>query len=58
MHDQGYTCAVVLVNGESEFEVSGKGTVLLQKRPNQLGSTYDSEDVIAVIDMLVEGDRQ
>ena len=58
MHDQGYTCAVVLVNGESEFELSGKGTVLLQKRPNQLGSTYDSEDVIAVIDMLVEGDRQ
>ena len=58
MHGQGYTCAVALVNGESEFELPDKGTVLLEKRPNQPGSTYDSEDVIAVIDTLVEDERQ
>jgi len=58
IHGKGYTCAVILVNGESEFELPGKGMVLLQKRPNQPGSTYDSEDVVAVIDMLVEGGQQ
>ena len=58
MHGQGYTCAVVLVNGESEFELPAKGTVLLEKRPNQPGSTYESEDVIAVIEVLVANERQ
>ena len=58
MHGQGYTCAVILVNGESEFELPGKGAVLLQKRPNQPGSTYESEDVIAVIEVLVADERR
>ena len=55
MHDRGFSCAVILINEEYEFALPEGRTVALQKRPNQATSTYNSEDVITVLDHLAAG---
>ncbi len=48
---KGITCAVVFINGENEFALPDGRTVELYKRPNQSTSTYNSEDVISILDL-------
>jgi hypothetical protein len=55
MHNRGYSCAVILINDENEFTLPDGRTVALHKRPNQATSTYDSEDVITILDQLAAG---
>jgi hypothetical protein len=45
---EGLTCASVLVNNRLAFTVEGR-PVVLHHRPNQPGSSYRSEDVLAVV---------
>lgn len=52
MQNQGHSCAVILIDGESEFTLTDGRTVTLEKRPNQSTSTYNSEDVVTVIEQL------
>jgi hypothetical protein len=53
--EMDYSCAVLLINGESEFTLPDGQEVLLEKRPNESYSTYDSEDVVTILDALGEG---
>ncbi len=53
--EMDYSCAVLLINGESEFTLPDGREVLLEKRPNESYSTYDSEDVVTILDALTEG---
>jgi hypothetical protein len=48
---KGLTCAVIFINGENEFTLPGDRTVQLYQRPNQSTSTYNSEDVITILDL-------
>jgi len=52
MEKRGYTCAVIFINGENEFRLPDGRQVILEKRPNQSSSTYNSEDVITILDQL------
>lgn len=53
MSKRGFTCAVVFINGQHEFLLPNGRKVDLQKRPNNGdASTYNSEDVIAVLEGL------
>lgn len=54
MHDEGYACATILINGESTFTLPDGRTVTLEKKPNTATSSYNSEDVIAILDRLAE----
>ena len=49
---KGITCAVIFINGENEFTLLGGRAVELYKRPNQSTSTYNSEDVITILDLM------
>ncbi len=55
MQNRGFSCAVVLINDENRFTLPGGREVKLFKRPNQSTSTYNSEDVITVLEQLAEG---
>ena len=46
---RGYTCAVIFVNGKTEFTLPGGKKVTLEKKPNSGDSLYNSEDVITII---------
>jgi len=52
MEKRGYTCAVILINGKDEFTLPDRRQVTLQKRPNQPSSTYNSQDVITILNHL------
>ena len=49
---KGVTCAIIYINGESDFTLPDGRQVELYQRPNQSTSTYKSEDVITVLDQL------
>lgn len=49
---RGYTCAVILINGQNEFVLPDGREVTLEKRPNEPTSSYDSEDVITILEQL------
>jgi len=52
MTSKGFSCAVILINEENEFPLPDGRSLTLEKRPNTSTSTYDSEDVITVLDQL------
>jgi hypothetical protein len=52
MQRRGYTCAVILINGRNDFTLPNGKKVELYQRPNQSTSTYNSEDVITVLDRM------
>jgi len=52
IHGRGHTCAVIFINGTNEFTLSDGRQLTLEKRPNQSTSSYNSEDVIAVLEQL------
>jgi len=54
MQELGYTCAVILINGEKNFTLPDGRQVSLEKRPNEPSSFYNSEDVITILDQLTE----
>ncbi len=49
---RGVTCAAIFINGKNRFTLANGKKVELYQRPNQSTSTYDSEDVIAILDQL------
>jgi hypothetical protein len=49
---RGYTCAVIFVNGKTEFALPSGKAVTFEKKPNTADSRYNSEDVITVVDQL------
>lgn len=49
---KGITCAVIFINDENEFTLPDGRAVELSKRPNEPTSTYNSEDVITVLDQM------
>jgi hypothetical protein len=50
---RGVTCAVIFINGKNKFTLPNGKVVELYQQPNQsIGSTYNSEDVITVLDQL------
>ncbi|MFB3881965.1 MAG: hypothetical protein ACE149_11930 [Armatimonadota bacterium] len=49
---RGVTCAAIFVNGKNEFTLPDGRKVELYQRPNQSTSTYNSEDVITILDQL------
>jgi len=49
---RGVTCAVIFINGENEFTLPDGRKVELYQRPNQSTSTYNSEDVIALLEEM------
>jgi hypothetical protein len=50
---RGVTCAVIYINGKNQFALPDGRKVELYQRPNQtVGSTYNSEDVITILDQL------
>jgi len=49
---RGVTCAIIYINGESNFTLPDGRKVELYQRPNQSTSTYNSEDVITVLDQM------
>jgi hypothetical protein len=55
MQERGYTCAVIMINGENEFKLPDGRKVELYQRPNQSTSTYNSEDVITILEGLSKG---
>lgn len=55
MLKHGHKCAAILVNGKNEFTLPGGKTVTLQQRPNADGSTYNSEDVITIVEGMAKG---
>lgn len=50
--EMNYSCAVIYINGEDEFALPDGRQVTLEKRPNESYSTYNSEDVITIIEQL------
>ncbi len=52
MQRRGYTCAVIFINGKTEFTLPSGKKVTLEKKPNAADSFYDSEDVITILDQL------
>jgi len=55
---RGVTCAAIFINGKNEFTLAGDPRlpdgrkVELYQRPNQSTSTYQSEDVITILDQM------
>jgi hypothetical protein len=49
---RGVTCAVIYINGKNEFTLPNGRKVELYQRPNQSTSTYNTEDVVTVLDRL------
>ena len=47
---RGVTCAAIFINGKNEFTLPDGRKVELYQRPNQSTSTYNSEDVITILD--------
>jgi hypothetical protein len=54
MAKRGYTCAVLFVNGKVDYTLPDGKKVEFYQWPNHPNSTYNSEDVITVIDELVK----
>jgi len=52
--EMNYSCAVIYINGENEFTLPDGRQVTLEKRPNESYSTYNSEDVITLLDQLTQ----
>ena len=52
--EMNYSCAVIYINGENEFTLPDGRQVTLEKRPNESYSTYNSEDVITILDQLAQ----
>ena len=52
IQQQGHSCAVILINGQNEFVLPDGREVTLEKRPNEPTSSYNSEDVITVLEQL------
>lgn len=52
MTKRGYTCAVIFVNGKNDYTLPNGKKVELYQRPNEPDSTYNSEDVITIINEL------
>jgi hypothetical protein len=50
--EMGYSCAKVLVNGKNTFTLPDGREVTFEKQPNQEFSSYQSEDVITVLEQL------
>ncbi|MDH4180340.1 MAG: hypothetical protein OEV33_07495 [Armatimonadota bacterium] len=50
--EMNYSCAMLFINGENEFTLPDGREVTLEKRPNESYSTYNSEDVITLLDQL------
>jgi hypothetical protein len=50
--EMSYSCAKVLINGENEFTLPDGRAVTLEKQPNTSFSSYNSEDVITIIEGL------
>ena len=55
MQKRGHKCAVIFINGKEEFKLPSGQEVTLEQRPNADGSTYNSQDVITIIEGLVKG---
>ncbi len=55
IQSRGVTCAVIFINGKNEFELPDGRTVELYQRPNQSTSTYNSEDVITILEQVSPG---
>ncbi len=52
---RGLTCAAIFINGKNEFTLPNGKKVELYQRPNQkVGSTYNSEDVITILDQMAK----
>jgi len=58
MEKRGYTCAVLFINGETEFQLPNGKQVSLEKKPNFADSFYNSEDVITILDQLAASERE
>jgi len=54
MQELGYSCAVILINGEKSFTLPDGRQVSLEKRPNEPSSFYNSEDVVTILDQLTQ----
>jgi hypothetical protein len=57
MRKERLSCATVLVNNRFEFTLdgpSGKRQVALQHHPNDPTSSYNSEDVISVVEQEIK----
>lgn len=52
MQKRGFTCAVIFINGKNDFTLPNGKKVELYQRPNQSTSTYNSEDVITILDQM------
>jgi hypothetical protein len=55
MEKRGYSCAVLFINGKTEFTLPDGRDVMLEKKPNFADSFYNSEDAITIIDELSGG---
>jgi len=51
---KGVSCAVIFINGENTFTLPDGKKVELYQRPNQSTSTYNSEDVITVLEEMAK----
>jgi hypothetical protein len=49
---KGITCAVIFINDENQFTLPDGRTVELYQRPNQSTSSYNSEDVITILEQM------
>jgi len=49
---RGHTCAVIFIDNQLEFVLPDGREVTLEKRPNEPTSSYNSEDVITVLEQL------
>jgi hypothetical protein len=49
---RGYTCAIILINGENRFTLPDGREVTLEKRPNEPTSGYNSADVITILEHM------
>lgn len=54
MQKRGYTCAVIFINGKTEFTLPTGKKVTLEKKPNTADSFYNSEDVITIIEGMAK----
>ncbi len=55
MLKRGHKCAVIYINGKEEFKLPSGKSVTLEQRPNADGSTYNSEDVITIVEGMAKG---
>ncbi len=58
MQKRGYTCAVIFINSKNDFTLPDGKKVELYQRPNQSTSTYNSEDVITILDQLSQASEK